>query len=38
MALATKTTNMKSHSNLYEKMISFENLILAWKNARKGEF
>jgi retron-type reverse transcriptase len=37
MALATKATNMKSHSNLYEKMISFENLILAWKNARKGK-
>lgn len=26
---------MKSHRNLYSRMISFENLILAWRKARK---
>ena len=28
---------MKTCNNLYEKIISFENLILAWKKARKGK-
>ncbi len=28
---------MKTYNNLYAKIISFENLILAWKNARKGK-
>jgi RNA-directed DNA polymerase len=28
---------MKTHKNLYEKLISFENLVLAWKKARKGK-
>ena len=28
---------MQSHNKLYNKMISFENLILAWKKARKGK-
>jgi len=34
IALATKTIIMKTNKNLYEKIISFENLILAWKKAR----
>ena len=28
---------MKSYNHLYEKIISLENLILAWQNARKGK-
>lgn len=28
---------MKTHNGLYKEMISFENLILAWKKARKGK-
>jgi len=28
---------MKSYNKLYEKIISFENLILAWQKARKGK-
>jgi len=28
---------MKTHKNLYNQIISFENLILAWKKARKGK-
>jgi retron-type reverse transcriptase len=28
---------MKTHNNLYDKIISLENLILAWKKARKGK-
>ena len=28
---------MKTWKNLYEKVISFENLILAWQKARKGK-
>lgn len=37
MALAAKAQNMITCTNLYEKIISFENLILAWKKARKGK-
>ena len=37
MALDTKTIFMKTYKNLYEKIISPENLILAWKKARKGK-
>ncbi|MEK6889437.1 MAG: hypothetical protein AABW80_05015 [Nanoarchaeota archaeon] len=37
MALAYKTIKMQSYNNLYNKIISFENLILAWKKARKGK-
>jgi retron-type reverse transcriptase len=29
--------NMKSYTSLYKEIISFENLILAWKKARKGK-
>ena len=28
---------MKTYNNLYAKIISLENLILAWKKARKGK-
>lgn len=28
---------MKTYRNIYEKIISFENLILAWQNARKSK-
>src|SRR3989344_5924651 len=28
---------METHKTLYAKIISFENLILAWKKARKGK-
>ena len=28
---------MKSYKDIYDKVISFENLIIAWKNARKGK-
>jgi len=28
---------MKSYTNLYDEIISFENLILAWQKARKGK-
>lgn len=28
---------MKTHNNLYDKIISFENLVLAWEKARKGK-
>ncbi|MDO8459490.1 MAG: reverse transcriptase domain-containing protein [Nanoarchaeota archaeon] len=28
---------MKTYKNLYEKIISFDNLVLAWKKARKGK-
>jgi len=28
---------MKSYNNIYEKIISLKNLILAWKKARKGK-
>ncbi len=28
---------MIAYNNLYKKVISFENLILAWKKARKGK-
>ena len=28
---------MKTYNNLYEKISSFENLILAWRKARKGK-
>ena len=28
---------MKTHNRLYEKIISFENLLLAWRGARKGK-
>lgn len=34
MALAPKTP-MKTYSRLYNEIVSYENLILAWKNARK---
>ncbi|MDO8563927.1 MAG: hypothetical protein Q7R87_02875 [Nanoarchaeota archaeon] len=29
--------NMKSYNNIYKQIISFENIILAWKKARKGK-
>ena len=28
---------MKTHNKLYNEIISFENLILAWQKARKGK-
>ena len=28
---------MKSHKKLYDEIISLKNLILAWRNARKGK-
>ena len=37
MALATKTSTMKTYKNLYNEVISFENLFLAYKKARKGK-
>jgi retron-type reverse transcriptase len=41
MALRTKTfysiLNMKTHKNLYRKIYSLRNLVLAWKEARKGK-
>ena len=37
MALASKTQKMKSYNNLYEKIISIENLLLAESKARKGK-
>ncbi len=39
--LAPKTIfqkyDMKTYNNLYEKIISFENLVIAWRKARKGK-
>jgi len=38
MALETKAIMlMKTYKNLYEKIISFGNLFLAWRKARKGK-
>jgi len=37
MALAAKTIIMRSYNEIYKKIISFENLILAWRKARKGK-
>lgn len=37
IALDTKTIILKTCKNIYEKVISFENLILAWKKARKNK-
>jgi RNA-directed DNA polymerase len=37
MALASKTLNMKTYKNLYEKIYSLDNLFLAYKKARKGK-
>ena len=37
MALAPKTFKMKSHNNLYQKIVSYNNLLLAYKNARKNK-
>ena len=37
MALASKTQKMKSYNNLYEKIISIENLLFAELKARKGK-
>jgi retron-type reverse transcriptase len=37
MALAPKTFRMKTHKNLYPKIYSVQNLVLAWKKARKGK-
>lgn len=37
IALATKTQIMKTYKNLYNRIISPENLFLAWKKARKGK-
>jgi len=28
---------MKTYNNLYKRIVSFENLILAWQKARKGK-
>jgi RNA-directed DNA polymerase len=28
---------MKTYNNLYKKIISYDNLVLAWQNARKGK-
>lgn len=36
-ALSTKTKNMKRLSNLYEQIISLDNLHLADEKARKGK-
>ncbi len=37
IALAPKTNAMKCYKQIYGEIISFENLILAWKKARKGK-
>ena len=37
MVLVTKITIMKTYNNLYPKIYSRENLILAWEKARKGK-
>jgi len=37
MALASKIINMKTYKNLYEKIFSLDNLILAWRKTRKGK-
>jgi len=37
IALVSKTNKMKSHKNLYPKIISKRNLYLAYKKARKGK-
>jgi retron-type reverse transcriptase len=37
IALATKTILMQTYNNLYKKIISYRNLVLAWKKARKGK-
>lgn len=37
MALGTQGIFMKTYKNLYEKICSLNNLILAWKKARKGK-
>ena len=38
IALATKTSkSMKTYTNLYNEIISYRNLVLAWKKARKGK-
>jgi len=38
IALIPKTyLNMKTYKNLYEKIYSLDNLILAWRKARKGK-
>jgi hypothetical protein len=29
--------NMKTYNNLHDKIVSFDNLVLAWKKARKGK-
>lgn len=35
--MALLFSRMKTQNRLYEKIISFENLLLAWKKARKGK-
>ncbi len=37
IALATKTILMQTYNNLYKKIVSYRNLFLAWKKARKGK-
>jgi retron-type reverse transcriptase len=37
IALALRHNNMKTYTQIYKEIISFENLILAWKKARKGK-
>jgi RNA-directed DNA polymerase len=37
MTLAPKTFKMKSHSNLYQKIVSYNNLFLAYENARRNK-
>jgi len=37
IALVDQDINMKTYNKLYEKIISFDNLLLAWKKARKGK-
>ena len=37
IALASRNLTMQYQNNLYNQIISFENLILAWKKARKGK-
>jgi RNA-directed DNA polymerase len=37
IALDTKTFIMKSHNNLYSKIVSYDNLFLAYENARRNK-
>src|SRR3989338_5113372 len=37
MVLTQDILTMKSYRNLYHKVCSYDNLVLAWKKARKGK-